>query len=366
MLNYKELMASKIGKRIDRFASNLEQDSEKFLADLYEKEYVDLTKNDFSRIKNASYNGNRKFILSNERIEAFCNYFRVEPAKLIWGTEEEREDFAKMVLLGLMSNGDIDYSTGKELNPFLETEWNKDDFGQEARNPVFDELSDVETFFHNKENYEYYEILIGKPDKDSMRRLFDYGNIFEKSYMQKHSLVLSRDFNTYKGNYEYQDFLSTKFNDLYSKISELLCKRLDMYAKCYHNFHLVQIQIQIDMEIEEHQKSIDEVKNKTYQYFAGLIGYKKCRYYYFTNVIFPGFWQHYKDEYMAFFDEYIFCVNDDFTTNGIRKFKNQHFDSQFLSAKFIELNRNISERFYDDKIELLDKRPRRRANPSQK
>lgn len=312
MLNYQECMNKNIGRRIRNLRDSIGLKPAELAGQIEDTEHITFTKQMLTTIEAGKPFGKCATLLSEDRICACCHSLGLEPLDLIWGTENERESYAKMVLLALMSNGDIDYKTGEEFNPFLEHEWRKEDYPIEERYPYSNTFDDREAFFHNKDNYDSYEVL---------------KNGYDKSY---------------------------------DKISSLICKRLGGFIDANYPQYIDDfIHLGIDPDSPDYDSEfekllkIKEVKAKDFQFLADRMHYKELGYYHFTNEIFPAFWDSYKKIYMDFFNEYIFEIKSDFIKDGIRYYRNEYFNQHFLSPRFIEINRNDSDQFYADRIDEI-------------
>ena len=232
--------------------------------------------------------------MSLTQIDVICNYFNITVSELIWGTEREKEEFAKMIVLALLLNDKANAFSNLHLSEWIEKEWNYDHFQREHIQADMKDAEKKYGFFANPGNYAMYERL--QPD-------------FDKDYERISNLILKQLLKDY-------DF-SRKFYSHLTSWSYLLTDAPGAVESVLKDFILSKGS------------------------YALLILDKNGIDYPKFILAFNKFWGRVRDDYMQFFNKKLFVGDEVLLGKGMKGIQNQHFHNVLTSPEFIELNERL-------------------------
>lgn len=320
MLNFTGLLYGSIGSRVKTIRKNRKESQERFC---YHTLQNQINISALSRIENGKNDKHKNpYLLSATQIEILCEYEKIKPSELIWGNDDEKEDFIKMLILAILMNSDkINPFENKELEEWavFETKINPN-----WENGIVNELPNDRIMQHLNGTYGYF-----------------INGVNAKCYQM----------------------LDNHFEPAYEKLSNLILKLLltDFKFSSGFIFHLIHY-TQNRTGIRQKTTQTDSIKrlirnfvtNKG-EYSIILLDNKSKDYSLFITA-FEKFWNRYKKTYLAYFDKNLFSLIDDTekARNDLKYLQNPDFHSVFTANAFIQLNEELlllSD--YDDSNSIL-------------
>lgn len=317
MMNYTNLLYCDIGNRVKKYRNTPQKKSQTKFCLKNMNNQIDIAT--LSRIENGKADKNKNpYLLSIAHIEILCNFItipqKITPTELIWGTEQEREDFVKLIILAILMNSD-------SINPFENKtveDWFKNEtmilpfFEKEKRDLLSDDefeyyLKDKYGFFLNSDNYYRYEKFENKFNKDFEK----ISNLILKLILQ--DFVFSKKFIQQMIN-----FTNHTVNS-YNDINDDNVNKSDGIRKLIENF----------------------VTNKG-EYSIIILDNKSNNYHIFITA-FNKFWNKYREHYMKFFNDNLFLKTEELLPdkNPLKILNNKYINEMLISKEFIELNEDL-------------------------
>lgn len=316
MLNFTGLLYGSIGSRVKAIRKNRKESQERFC---YHTLQNQINISALSRIENGKNDKHKNpYLLSATQIEILCEYEKIKPSELIWGTDDEKESFIKMLILAILMNSDkINPFENKELEEWaaLETKINPNWENELSRNERIQYLKDTYGYFINSTNANGYRML---------------ENRFEPAYEKLSNLILKLLLTDYK--------FSSSF------ISHLIRYTQNMAG------------------IQQETTQTDSIKGLIQHFVTNKGEYSvilldnKSKDYSLFIAAFEKFWNRYKNIYLEYFVENLFSLIDDTegARNDLKYVQNPDFHSVFTANAFIQLNEELlllSD--YDDSNSIL-------------
>lgn len=316
MLNFTGLLYGSIGSRVKAIRKSRKESQERFC---YHTLQNQINISALSRIENGKNDKHKNpYLLSATQIEILCEYEKIKPSELIWGTDDEKESFIKMLILAILMNSDkINPFENKELEEWaaLETKINPNWENELSRNERIQYLKDTYGYFINSTNANGYRML---------------ENRFEPAYEKLSNLILKLLLTDYK--------FSSSF------ISHLIRYTQNMAGIQQETTQTDSIKGLIrDFVTNKGEYSVILLDNKSKDYSLFIAAFEK-------------FWNRYKNIYLEYFVENLFSLIDDTegARNDLKYVQNPDFHSVFTANAFIQLNEELlllSD--YDDSNSIL-------------
>lgn len=316
MLNFTGLLYSSIGSRVKAIRKSRKESQERFC---YHTLQNQINISALSRIENGKNDKHKNpYLLSATQIEILCEYEKIKPSELIWGTDDEKESFIKMLILAILMNSD-------KINPFENKELEEWAALETKINPNWEnELSHDERIQYLKDTYGYF--------------------------------INSTNANNYR-------MLENRFEPAYEKLSNLILKLLLTDYKFSSSFisHLIRY-TQNMAGIQQKTTQTDSIKGLIRHFVTNKGEYSvilldnKSKDYSLFIAAFEKFWNRYKNIYLEYFAENLFSLIDDTegARNDLKYVQNPDFHSAFTTNEFIQLNEKLlllSD--YDDSNSIL-------------
>lgn len=316
MLNFTGLLYSSIGSRVKAIRKSRKESQERFC---YHTLQNQINISALSRIENGKNDKHKNpYLLSATQIEILCEYEKIKPSELIWGTDDEKESFIKMLILAILMNSD-------KINPFENKELEEWAALETKINPNWEnELSHDERIQYLKDTYGYF--------------------------------INSTNANNYR-------MLENRFEPAYEKLSNLILKLLLTDYKFSSSFisHLIRY-TQNMAGIQQKTTQTDSIKGLIRHFVTNKGEYSvilldnKSKDYSLFIAAFEKFWNRYKNIYLEYFAENLFSLIDDTegARNDLKYVQNPDFHSVFTANAFIQLNEELlllSD--YDDSNSIL-------------
>lgn len=316
MLNFTGLLYGSIGSRVKAIRKSRKESQERFC---YHTLQNQINISALSRIENGKNDKHKNpYLLSATQIEILCEYEKIKPSELIWGTDDEKESFIKMLILAILMNSD-------KINPFENKELEEWAALETKINPNWEnELSHDEWIQYLKDTYGYF---INFTNANNYRML---ENHFEPAYEKLSNLILKLLLTDYK--------FSSSF------ISHLIRYTQNMAG------------------IQQETTQTDSIKGLIRHFVTNKGEYSvilldnKSKDYSLFIAAFEKFWNRYKNIYLEYFAENLFSLIDDTegARNDLKYVQNPNFHSVFTANAFIQLNEELlllSD--YDDSNSIL-------------
>ena len=184
MLNFTGLLYGSIGSRVKVIRKSRKESQERFC---YHTLQNQINISALSRIENGKNDKHKNpYLLSATQIEILCEYEKIKPSELIWGTDDEKESFIKMLILAILMNSD-------KINPFENKELEEWAALETKINPNWEnELFHDERIQYLKDTYGYF---INSTNANNYRML---ENRFEPAYEKLSNLILKLLLTDYK------------------------------------------------------------------------------------------------------------------------------------------------------------------------
>lgn len=379
-LNFQKAMYENIGKRCrkQREAKSITQKK------LQEKLDNRISERLISAIENGNADKERNpYLFPKEMVKPFCDALGSKPEILIWGTQEERENFVKIILLAVLMNG-VKYG-GKIVNPFFYSDDYIELFQWADKQSVDNEdlrayLSGVCLIIQNGENINKDTVLnrphcfyqqadpngirykwvdfdssINMPEILSNQERAD--NAEKISVDELHSKVQNYFKKKYgfffdSDNFSTYEKIKTNYIADYDKLSNLLLAQIlnePIFAQSFMERLAVRIWNQTNFRqsySEDTDLNIDAFIMGKGQYGNIALDYKGINYPKFINA-FNKFWEKKKETYMKFFDLNVFQKYHE--NIWLKAFNDQFFHNLLCSPEFIELNQQSTnlDVYYD-------------------
>lgn len=316
MLNFTGLLYGSIGSRVKAIRKSRKESQERFC---YHTLQNQINISALSRIENGKNDKHKNpYLLSATQIEILCEYEKIKPSELIWGTDDEKESFIKMLILAILMNSD-------KINPFENKELEEWAALETKINPNWEnELSRDERIQYLKDTYGYF--------------------------------INSTNANGYR-------MLENRFEPAYEKLSNLILKLLLTDYKFSSSFisHLIRY-TQNMAGIQQETTQTDSIKGLIRHFVTNKGEYSvilldnKSKDYSLFIAAFEKFWNRYKNIYLEYFAENLFSLIDDTegARNDLKYVQNPDFHSVFTANAFIQLNEELlllSD--YDDSNSIL-------------
>lgn len=316
MLNFTGLLYGSIGSRVKAIRKNRKESQERFCYHTLQNQ-VNISA--LSRIENGKNDKHKNpYLLSATQIEILCEYEKIKPSELIWGTDDEKESFIKMLILAILMNSD-------KMNPFENKELEEWAALETKINPNWEnELSHDERIQYLKDTYGYF---INSTNANNYRML---ENRFEPAYEKMSNLILK--------------LLLTDFKFSSGFISHLIHYTQNMAGIRQGTTQTDSIKGLIrDFVTNKGEYSVILLDNKSKDYSLFIAAFEK-------------FWNRYKNIYLEYFAENLFSLIDDTegARNDLKCVQNPDFHSVFTANAFIQLNEELlllSD--YDDSNSIL-------------
>ena len=308
------------------------------------------------------------YLLTEDQLIAISMLMKVEPQEVIFGSEIEKEDTVKLILLAIILNG-AKYNgklDGKEgfVYPFINTEITKrerkkivdtkckkvkGESSKEKARKEFEELTIIDLkefislcrYFINNESANRLLLLdlnqqINLVEEVEDGELEEYINWFENNY----------PFFSSKKNFESMRYLSNEPNKELEYPSNLIIKLLignnnfaKMFMEGLSNIHHYGI-FSSQNGLEESNLTIEGFINKTGQFGHIAIGYKDDRFPFFVKA-FNEMWERNSEPFISYFNERFFDI--DLRNYGLKKIDNNLIHHLITSSEFNEIIYNRIE-----------------------
>lgn len=363
MLNYTDLLYSNIANRIKAYRNAIANKTQlKFCTHTLCGE-IDVST--LSRIENVKIDKNRNpYLLSKGNIKTFCKYIKtpkkVTPTELIWGTEQERENFIKIILLSLIMNGDK--LVEEEINPFFYSEDYSDLFHwaykqRICQDDAFKEyistacaVIDENIPYNDNTTVSLVDENIPYNDNITPSLIEPHDSITFKDLLNKTLAYFNKEYKFFfnQDNFYAYEKLKNGYDKRYEEISNLLLKRVlrePIFAQSFYHRLVNKLSYGKEKNEEGFKKNLDDfiLGKGTYGLLAldCVIEDLPNDYYRFVNA-FNIFWEQNKKELMKFFNKHIF-ENKNLEQSGLKTFDNKFFRKLLTSDEFVKLNRKVDE-----------------------
>ena len=373
MLDFKKYLYKKIGSRVKGYRKGLGLTQDEFIARVQGQRDISLDRYMLSNIERGKiYIKKNPYLLTEDQMIAFSILMKVEPQEVIFGSEIEKEDTVKLILLAIILNG-AKYNgklRGKEgfMYPFINTEVTrrerkkivdtkckkvKEESSKEKARRQFEELTIIDLrefislcrYFMNNESANRLLLLdlnqhINLVEEVEDEELKGYINWFENNY----------PFFSSKKNFESMKYLLNESNKELEHPSNLIIKLLignNNFAKMFmgglSNINHYKIFSSND-GLEESSLPIEDFIKKTGQFGHIAMGYKDDRFPFFVSA-FNEMWERNSETFMDYFNERFFDM--DFKRSGLKKIDNNLMHHLITSSEFNEIlyNRIEIERY---------------------
>lgn len=273
MLDYRSLMYQLIGARVRhlRETAGIRPDG------------IQVENSMLSKIENGHAGKRNPNLMNPNHIRTLCKTFHTTPEGLVWGGREEKSACIKMILLGILVNG--------EGNVF-------------ARDTVKD-----------------WE-KVGS---------YDLGETFEKVYR----------FFTDPDSYNRYGLLAPGYDKAYEKLSNLVLKMLLLD----YGFSKAFLSNIIGADGEPLSSGLPRTKIQKFitgrGSYADLILSREGTQYLRFMEAFQKFWDRAEEDYLQFFEKEIFLKNEELKRYGLKNLQNSYIHGKLISPKFIRLNESL-------------------------
>lgn len=330
-MNFENLMYKGISQRFRVKRKHAFKKQTDFIA-FIQREYPYLSA-DRQKISNIERNKRLKdrnpYLFSENSIEGFSQALRFsDKSKLIWGEEIDKHDLIRLILLKIFMNG-----TERELTPFFDIEDVDDE--EFVRGALF--------FFDSP------EFPDNNPGKELTLKVRDEKNEKNKKFLIENLRIFMRemdDFFCNGANSKNFELLNDDSKSDYEKSSNLILKIL--FGNL--NFATSFLEIENDIistklqshEVYEGRKVEDYSEGFLYNkgnYSLQAIDYKRSLFVTFIKAFYEMY-EHYKKDFLDFFDKHIF-------SKGLERLKlvnNERINNLIQSSEFLELLERIYQK----------------------
>ena len=307
---------------------------------------INIQPSDYSVILKRSYSldlkpgeKNHRFMLSPQEIEEFAKLLGTDTHTLIWGTPEEREEFVKLILLGVIANGCTTTPVRYDDDPADITGWalKQNSLPAELR---IDDDAPVEVSYYQADDsvngaVPSQSAVIGYSRNaylDSihlrMRSFFEkeYGFFYDKDVRDRYAILKS----------VYDPELEELSNYL---LEQLMCDY--SFAESFlRRFTTLAFNEATAGETSCNllEERIFSFLNHKGQYGDLALDYGEYDFYLFINA-FDKFWDRHGKEYLSFFNEEVF--SDDLY-DGLKRFQDKRFDEVVKSSRLLNIAKKAS------------------------
>lgn len=347
MIKCTEYLYKRIGARIRN------KRKERHLTQVYFYPAIDTSI--LSKIENGkAITGKNPYLLNSCQIDSLCHFFKCDAYQLIWGTKEEQENFAKILLLSIMCNGEPtgDREHHQSINPFCYFESTYDLFMWAfEQNGIPAKL---------KDSIRYAIDQLDAQKKDSEIKIpYDSSKISVDELRNKIDLHFSESYGFFynKENFDIYTTLDVHYDSAIEKISDSIFHLLltdyaftERFADYAPRAILNQDTVKSFMSTKNRTNE-NEIHNEKFfnsrieeflihpSHFIGIaIDKKILNYCYFVGA-FNNLWEKHKETFMNYFNKKIFS-NSDIIENGLKKFKNTDFYAILTSDELFQLCNN--------------------------
>lgn len=266
---------------------------------------IEIDNSTLSKIENAKVIPKKNpYFLSGGHIVQLIEKIPVSPTELVWGQQDDKEFFLKLITLAILLNDKVEDKHGKDYSPFyniplvtwVHKEWENNLIMKEYALHNLEETKDKYGFFIDEKAYNLYKLL--NPE-------------FSAEYEFLSNLMLQK----LNHNYEYSKLFYrhlvnyTKNTSIDAKQIELLLHDLVLRKGTYAPFILDKYGVDYPLFI----------------------------------CTFNKFWDDVKETYLDYFEQQI-CQYDDshLLRNGLKYINKDFFKQIFTSKDFISLNEEFS------------------------
>lgn len=317
MLQYRNYVFKNIGSRIKEARKIKKETQEEFSNNLIQY-YINMDRWRLSSIeKGKAVKRNNPHLLAKDHINGISEYMGCKPKELVFGKKEERNNFVKLVLLGIIMNGDKHYYTNEIINPFIDIK--KAD-------------EDTEEFFRLAELNIIDESLIKQ-----LEELYVKKN--DSNYLEISELLINDCINYYK---EYYEFFSepTYYQNMKYLLPNIFSKELEISANLLVS--LLFSNSKFAVEFMDGRFNSDKISLKTNENFINLIenkgqfggfaiDWKEMGYPVFTKA-FNEMWERNGDLFITYFENNLF--NIDIEETGLKHLDDENFHSLITASDF--------------------------------
>lgn len=300
MLDINAYLYKYIGKHVDMLINILEYTSLKI-----NQEYG-LHSEVLSQVRNGKTTERNLYLLSDGNIELFSEILQIKESELIFGTQTQKEELVKNILLALLSNDqEILTSNNKEI---------------EKLNPFEVMFSDSENTSREewKQHMSQYNQMISFPSADLDIDFFNKGGYLSNKNAENFSLI------------------EKEYDSDFIEATAIIFKNIVIYNEhLTHNFFEVALQRlhQIvfpqpdtftftDKEISLYQKEISMIRDENKNYSPMFLNPSKRDYILFMPT-FEKYWLTHKNTYMSYFEEEVFLKFEKVGSMKLKKLKNE-------------------------------------------
>jgi len=327
MINYRKYLFKNIGKRIRNYRINTEKKNQEVFADNLNHNYhIHFDRYRLSSVENGkTVKLKNPHLLSRNLIDVMSLHMETTPKKLIFGEEQERIDFIKLVLLGIIMNGERHYKEpNKIINPIIDVGEAKSDIVEFARIAMFN----IPT--NNKCQQEIENIFYDKNTSPS------------KKLINECLVWYKENFGFFAESIQYQNmnYLQGEHNLDLEHLSTLLIQILfsnTEFASDFINRNTGDAQIGLDNVPKEDRYIIQLMYNKG-KHGGSAIDWKELSYSKFIKS-FEEMWERNKDYFIKYFENNLFNIN--VVEVGLKDLTDLFFHQLIIDSEFKNILYNI-------------------------
>jgi len=313
------ILEEQIGERIKNYRKNKMGLTQKDFAAQYQTNYGYMEVSILSHIERGKIKGSNTSYLTNAQINDFSEMMNCSIKELIFGSENERVNLVKLILLGIIMNGSKSYRDRSVLNPIIDiNEWEYD-------LPEFLRLA-----------------LINITNIELQRKVSSaYLHLENDNKTLENQDIIKESINWYKNSYGF--FADTKNYKYMNIILSYPNKNLEKASNLLINLQFGDTDFATDFITgaqslsEMKKKQIDFInKFRKYegQYGDIAIDWKEVGYYKFIKA-FNHMWARNSTRLMDYFDEALF--NNVSSDSSFKDFNESFFENIIISSHFNDL-----------------------------
>ncbi|HLQ83390.1 MAG TPA: hypothetical protein VK121_06085 [Pseudogracilibacillus sp.] len=327
MINFRKYLFKNIGKRIRDYRKNIDKKSQEVFADNLKHNYhIHFDRYRLSSIENGkAVKSKNPHLLSRDLIDIFSIHMETTPKILIFGEEQERIDFIKLVLLGIIMNGERHYKEARKIiNPIIDVGEIKSDIVGFAKNAMFNIPRD--TKFHKEiENVFIYKDK--NPSKELINKSLDW---YKENYGFFAEPIQYKNMNYLQGEHNLElEYLSTLLIQLLFSNTE--------FASDYMNRNTGDALIGLEYVSKEDRPIIQLMKNEG-KHGGSAIDWKELSYSKFIKS-FEEMWERNKDYFIEYFEINLFNIN--IIEVGLKNLTDSFFHQLTTDAEFKNILHDI-------------------------